>query len=208
MAYLVLVRHGQSTYNKQGLWAGKTDVPLTEEGMEEARTAGREIISIDFDIVYVTNQMRTQQTWVGIEEIIKDQSYELRIAPAFRERDYGDLTGKNKWEAKEEMGEELWQKVRRGWNVPIPKGETLKDVYERVIPYYKETVLSELKEGKNILIVASGNSLRALVKHLDNIADEDVSQLEIATGGVYVYEFDKTGKIISKELRGAKKNKV
>jgi len=208
MSKLILVRHGQSTYNKQGLWAGKTDVPLTDQGKVEAQAAGQEIKGIDIATVFVTNQQRTQETWTGIERVIKDQSFNLIIAPQFRERDYGDFTGQNKWEMKEKYGEEQWQRWRRGWNEPIPNGETLKDVYKRAVPYYQSEVLPKLREGQNVLVVASGNSLRALVKYLDGISDDDISQLEIPTGGILIYDIDYNGQVTAKEQRGATENKA
>ncbi|MDQ5954625.1 MAG: 2,3-bisphosphoglycerate-dependent phosphoglycerate mutase, partial [Patescibacteria group bacterium] len=122
---------------------------------------------------------------------------------ALNERDYGDLTGKDKWKIREEYGEEQFLKWRRGWDTPPPNGESLKDVYSRLIPYFESTIVPQLKEEKNVIIVAHGNSLRALVKYLENISDEIIPSLEIATGEIYLYQIDKDGKVISKEIRKA-----
>ena len=118
-----------------------------------------------------------------------------------RERNYGDLAGKNKWDLKKQYGEEQFMKWRRGWDEPIPNGETLKDVYERLIPYYKKIIVPDLLSGKNVIISASGNSLRALVKYIENISENDISKLEIGLGEVYVYKIDKEGKVVSKDIR-------
>jgi len=122
---------------------------------------------------------------------------------ALNERDYGDLTGKNKWKIKEEYGEEQFQKWRRSWDIRPPNGESLKDVFDRVIPYYKIKILPELRNGKNVIVVAHGNSLRALIKYLENIPDGEIAEVEIGFSEAYVYEFDREGKIVGKEVRTA-----
>ena len=122
-------------------------------------------------------------------------------AAALNERDYGIYTGKNKWDIKKEVGDEQFKNIRRGWDFGIEKGESLKDVYARVVPYYQTEILPKLESGKNVIVAAHGNSLRALVKYLENISDKDVENLEIATGQVYAYKIDDRGKIISKEVR-------
>ncbi|MBI3069894.1 MAG: 2,3-bisphosphoglycerate-dependent phosphoglycerate mutase [Candidatus Levybacteria bacterium] len=121
---------------------------------------------------------------------------------SLNERDYGEFTGKNKWQIKEEVGDEEFLKIRRGFDHPIPGGETLKDVFSRVVPYYQAQILPYLKNGKNVLIVAHGNSLRALVKYLENISDADISGLEIETGEILIYEIDQNEAVISKNRKG------
>ena len=200
MAYLVLVRHGQSEWNAKSLWTGWTDVPLTEKGREEAKNAGNLLKKMRFDLAYTSALMRAKQTWDEIKHIIRQEDVPTTSDKALDERDYGDLTGKNKWEIKEKFGEEQFQKWRRGWSEILPNGESLKVVYERVIPYYKKEILPKLKIGKNIIIAAHGNSLRALIKYLDAIPDNEITNLEMATGGVYVYQIDKTGKVTNKEI--------
>lgn len=208
MAYLVLVRHGQSTYNEKGIWAGVTDVHLTKLGEEEARKAGETIKDIKFDSAYTSKLIRAQQTLEIIKQTINQPDLPTIIDGAINERDYGDLTGKNKWEMKEELGEELFLKYRRSWDFPPPNGESLKDVYDRVIPYYENEILPKLKDGKNILIAAHGNSLRALAKYLENISETEIPKLEIGTGETYVYTIDSEGNVTNKEVRSINANKL
>jgi len=200
MAYLILVRHGESVWNKQGLWTGLTDISLSEKGKEESQKAGVLLKDIKIDEAYSSPLKRSTET---LAEIIRALKYEVPITfdKSLNERNYGLLTGKNKWDLQKEYGEEKFQKIRRAWDYPIPGGETLKDVYNRILPYYNREILPKLKNGKNILIVAHGNSLRALIKHLEEISDENISLLEIPTGGMYIYQIDGEGKIISKETR-------
>jgi 2,3-bisphosphoglycerate-dependent phosphoglycerate mutase len=201
MAQLVLVRHGESEWNAKGLWTGWTDVNLSENGREEAKKAGELLKDINFDFAYTSNLKRAQQTLEEINNITGQKEIPTIADKALNERDYGDFTGKNKWEVKEQIGEEEFQKIRRSWDYPPTNGESLKMVYERVIPYYEKEILPKLKEGKNVIIAAHGNSLRALIKYLENISDEDIPGLEMATGGVYVYQLDNEGKVTNKEIR-------
>jgi len=201
MAYLVLVRHGESEWNVKSLWTGWTDVSLTEKGREEARHAGDLIKDIKFDFAFTSALKRAKETLDEIKKIINEPDIPTIEAKELNERDYGDLTGKNKWEVKEKYGEEQFMKWRRGWSDPVPNGESLKLVYERVIPYYKKEIIPKLEIGKNILIAAHGNSLRALIKYLEDVSDTDIPNLEMATGGVYVYELDETGKVSNKQIR-------
>lgn len=200
MAKLVLVRHGESEWNAKGLWTGWTDVNLSENGVQEAQKAGEKLKDIHFDIAYTSGLKRAQQT---LDEIKKatNQNLPTTANKALDERDYGDMTGKNKWEIKEQVGEEEFMKLRRSWDYPPPNGESLKMVYERVLPYYQSEIEPKLKEGKNVIIAAHGNSLRALIKFLENISDEEIPSLELATGGIYVYDIDAAGKVTNKEIR-------
>jgi 2,3-bisphosphoglycerate-dependent phosphoglycerate mutase len=200
MAKLVLVRHGESEWNAKGLWTGWTDVNLSENGVAEAHKAGEKLTDIHFDIAYTSGLKRAQQT---LDEIKKatNQNPPTTANKALDERNYGDMTGKNKWEIKEQVGEEEFMKLRRSWDYPPPNGESLKMVYERVLPYYQSEIEPKLKEGKNVIIAAHGNSLRALIKFLENISDEEIPSLELATGGIYVYDIDTAGKVTNKEIR-------
>ncbi len=206
MATLVLVRHGLSEYNKKGIWAGWDNPPLAPEGFEEARHTAEELKDIHFDFAYASALVRAQQT---LDEILKviNQTPPIVSNQALNERNYGDFTAKNKWEVKKELGEEEFQKLRRGWDYPVPNGESLKQVYEREIPYFQSEIEPKLKDGKNVIIASSGNALRALVKYLENIPDEEVATLEIGTGEAYVYAVNNEGKVISKEIRGTNPNK-
>jgi 2,3-bisphosphoglycerate-dependent phosphoglycerate mutase len=200
MAYLVLVRHGQSEWNALGKWTGWKDIPLTEQGKEEARKAAQSLENITFDKAYTSNLVRSQQTLEEIKLHLNQVGIEASASEALNERDYGDYTGLNKWEAKEQMGDEEFIKIRRSWDHPIPNGETLKDVFKRVKPYYESEIIKDLKQGKNVIIAAHGNSLRALVKHLESIPDDQISSLEIGTGEVYMYTIDSDGSIAEKTI--------
>ncbi|HMS22166.1 MAG TPA: histidine phosphatase family protein [Candidatus Levybacteria bacterium] len=201
MAYLVLVRHGLSDYNKRGLWTGWDNPPLIEEGRLQAQKTAEELKDIHFDYAYSSDQIRSVET---VKEILNNLGQDTQITEdkRIRERDYGIYTKKNKWEVKKELGEDEFQKLRRGWDYPIPQGESLKQVSEREIPFYKELLEPKLKEGKNILIGSSGNALRALAKYLEKIPDENIADLEIGTGEAYVYQINSEGKVIHKEVRG------
>jgi 2,3-bisphosphoglycerate-dependent phosphoglycerate mutase len=199
MAKLILVRHGESEWNKKGLWTGWSDIGLTEKGRVEGRTAGDKLKGISLDFAFTSPLIRAKQTLVEIKGVlgIDVPTFEEK---SLSERNYGIYTGKNKWEIKERVGDEQFSKIRRSWDYQIPQGESLKQVYERVVPYYQANILSKLKEGKNILIVAHGNSLRALTKYLEKIKDEDISKLEIEVGEVDVFEIDTNGNVLSKKI--------
>lgn len=200
MAYLILARHGESEWNAKGIWTGLTDIGLSKKGRKEAQLVAQALKAIKIDIAYTSVLKRSTQT---LDEIVHSLSSPILRTiqnKALNERDYGKFTGKNKWAVQREYGEEKFNKIRRGWNYPIKDGETLKDVYNRVVPYYQNEVLPKLQEGKNVLIVAHGNSLRALVKYLENISDKDVENLEIATGEIYTYKIDSNGNIVSKAI--------
>ena len=125
----------------------------------------------------------------------------LTLAPELDERDYGIYTGKNKWQVKEAIGEEAFQKLRRSWDYPFPEGETLKDVYERSAPYYKNTILPLLNAGKSVLVVAHGNSIRSLVKYIENISAADIGHVEMIFGTALIYEVDAAGHMVTKAVR-------
>ncbi len=188
---LVISRHAESEWNLLGKWTGWTDVNLTEKGMREAEQLGEIIRDIHFDAAYTSELKRTQQTCDGILSGKCDQEdLERIIAKPLNERDYGDLTGKNKWEVKDEIGDEAFQGIRRGWDYPVPGGETLKDVYARAIPYFQSEILPRLQRGENILLVSHGNTIRALMKYLDQIPDEKIGKVEMPFGTLLVYKFD------------------
>lgn len=200
MAYLILLRHGESLWNAKGLWTGLSDIGLSEKGRQEAKKAGLALANVPINIAFVSKLKRARQTLFEIQKVLELPNIQICESPALNERDYGDYTGKNKWEIQKEVGEEKFKKIRRGWDYPIPNGETLKDVYNRVVPYYKSEILPRLLENKNTLVSAHGNSLRALVKYLENIPDEKIPYLEIATGEIYVYEIDQKDNIVKKQI--------
>lgn len=201
MAYLVFVRHGQSEWNALGLWTGQEDVPLTEQGRQEARKAAEGLKDIALHKAYTSKLSRAQETLREIKEALGHTEIDTEEHEALNERHYGEYTAKNKWEIKETIGDEAFTKLRRNWDHPVPGGETLKDVHARALPYYEERILQDLKDGKNVIVSAHGNTLRALMKHLDEVADDNVHELEIGTGQVLVYEIDESGKVLSKEIR-------
>lgn len=206
MATLVLIRHGKSEWNEKGLWTGWRDIPLAQSGYEEAKVTGEQLKDIHFDFAYTSDLSRAQQTLNEILKVINQNPPTVKDK-ALNERDYGDYTEKNKWDIQKELGEEEFQKIRRSWDYPPPNGESLKMVYARVLPYYEAEILPKLKEGKNVLVSAHGNSLRALVKHLENISEDEIAALEIGTGEAYVYQVNENGEVISKEIRGKNENK-
>lgn len=200
MAYLVLVRHGQSEWNALGLWTGQEDVALTEQGKAEARAAAKHLEQITLHKGYASNLTRAQQTLEEIKSALSHTELETTHHEALNERHYGDYQAKNKWDIKDSIGDDEFTKLRRSWDHPVPNGETLKDVHARVLPYYEESILEDLKEGKNVIVAAHGNSLRALMKHLEEVGDENVHELEIGTGEVVMYEIDEAGTMVSKQV--------
>lgn len=198
---LIIARHHESTWNKLGKWTGITNVELTEYGMEMSRKMGKLLSGIPVDIAFASEQIRSLESLLCMENSAHIDVPILRSA-ALNERDYGDYTGKDKWEMEKILGEKEFDDLRRGWNHPVPNGETLKMVYDRVVPFYLHTILPLLKEGKDVLIVAHGNSLRALMKYLEKISDKKIADLEMLFGEVVIYTVDEEGRMISKEDRG------
>ena len=216
MAKLILVRHGQSVWNAENRFTGWVDVDLSEKGSLEAQKSGQLIknLNINIDVSYTSFLKRAIKT---LTTILQENGLELKFNTSWElnERHYGSLTGLNKEETKKKIGEEQFKKYRRSWDVPppplsandknlslfsplnasiplgmIPFTESLKDTYERVIPYYKKEIKIHIKKNKNVLISAHGNSLRALCKSLFNISDQKINELEIPTGNPLIIEFD------------------
>jgi 2,3-bisphosphoglycerate-dependent phosphoglycerate mutase len=208
MAYLVLVRHGQSEWNLLGQWTGLTDVQLTDEGRQEARRAAEILEGVDLHRAYSSKLTRAKHTLDEIVQHLDRPDLERSEHEQLNERDYGELTGKNKWQVRDEYGEEKFMAWRRSWDHPVPGGETLKDVSERVLPFYEQHILQDLKDGKNVIVAAHGNSLRALMKYLEDVADDEAHSVEIMTGEVLVYEVDDQGKLVKKEVRLTNEKKV
>jgi 2,3-bisphosphoglycerate-dependent phosphoglycerate mutase len=161
---------------------------------------GELIRGLPVDQAIASAQIRSLETLLCMEDAA-GIDVPITRDPAVNERDYGDYTGKNKWELKKEIGEEKFDQIRRDWDCPVPNGETLKMVYGRVWPYYMKVMLPILKSGKSILLVAHGNSIRALMKYLEDIPDEGMSKIEMPFGAVYIYEVDATGRMTKKESR-------
>ncbi len=181
---LVLVRHGQSEWNEKNLFTGWKDPELTQKGAKEARNAGRELLGQEyvFDVMYTSALRRAQETGriileeMGLTDIVTVRDQRLN------ERDYGDLSGLNKDDARERWGEDQVHVWRRSYDTPPPGGESLKDTANRVLPYFEEVILPSLVAGKNVLVAAHGNSLRALIMKIESISPLEIVKLEIDTG--------------------------
>ena len=188
---LVLVRHGQSEWNAKNLFTGWKDPKLTDLGIQEAIRAGEllETRNLNFDLMFTSDLFRAQETGRLILEQINQKDIEIIQDQSLNERNYGDLAGLNKDEAREKWGEEQVHIWRRSFDVPPPGGESLKNTAERVLPYFEIKIMPKVKEGLNILIAAHGNSLRALVMELEKISSEEIVKLEIATGDPLTYEY-------------------
>lgn len=198
---LVLVRHGESQWNAKNLWTGLTDIGLTDQGRAEAKAAGQALKDLAFDVAFTTPLSRAKETLTIMLHALGQSNIPVTENAALNERDYGIYTGKNKLEIKKQLGEEGFVKLRRGWDYPVPQGESLKQVYARVVPYYEKEIVPLLKAGKHVLVSAHGNSLRALIKYLDHVSDKDISNVELATGEIIVYRFDESGRVLARKKR-------
>ena len=187
---LILVRHGQSEWNKKNLFTGWKDPSLTELGVKEAIKAGELLKSkgVNFDIMFTSDLFRAQETGRLILEEMNQTDITVIKDVSLNERNYGDLAGLNKDDARERWGEEQVHVWRRSFDIPPPGGESLKNTAERVLPYFNSDILPKVNEGLNILIAAHGNSLRALVMELETISPDEIVKLEIATGDPLTYE--------------------
>ena len=199
--FLVLVRHGQSEWNAKNLFTGWKDPGLTEKGSEEAMRAGAQIKEreINFAVMHTSVLKRAQITGQSILEVIGQTNIPVIKDQALNERDYGDLAGLNKDDARKQWGEEQVHIWRRSYDIPPPGGESLKNTAERVLPYFNEVIMPRLMSGENVLIAAHGNSLRSLVMQLDNLSKEEVLSLEIPTGAPILYSFNGEPSPSSKE---------
>lgn len=200
MGKLVVIRHHESEWNKLGKWTGLTDVHMTPYGISESKKMGELVKDFRFDYIFTSVLVRAKETLDAILSVHNGNSKApIEEAKELNERDYGDYTGKNKWEMKEILGEEEFKKIRRSWDGPIPNGESLKMVYDRTVPYFIEKILPILREGKNVLIVAHGNSIRSIMKYIENISDEKIADTEIDFGEILIYDLNEEGKILNKE---------
>lgn len=190
MAQLTIVRHGQSEWNLANRFTGWEDVALTEKGIEEAKKAGEILEDFHFDEAYTSSLKRAQDTLQVILEVGKQTDIPITRNEALNERHYGDLQGLNKAETAEKFGAEQVHTWRRSYDIAPPNGESLKDTAARVLPYYEAEIEPKLKAGKNILIAAHGNSLRALIMHIEKLTPEQILQREIGTGRPIVYTFN------------------
>jgi 2,3-bisphosphoglycerate-dependent phosphoglycerate mutase len=224
MAELVIIRHGESVWNLENRFTGWMDVPLSPKGREEAKKAGELLKESNFDIVFVShltraletmhimldamNEKRTQTIYhMDDAEIMKrehssqESTNELKILQSkhLAERYYGQLQGLNKDECRKKYGEEQVHIWRRSYDTQPPGGESLKDTLHRVLPFYDKYIVPELEKGRRVLIVAHGNSLRAIVKYLENISDEKIPEYELKTGSPIIYELDEHLHVVAKK---------
>ena len=221
MIYLVLVRHGQSEWNRKNLFTGWTDIELSEQGKEEARQAGLELKSrnIVFEKAFSSALKRSIQT---MEIVLQNMNLKIPFAKAWQlnERHYGQLQGQNKQEVVNKFGEDQVKKWRRGFAIAppplkiqqdlshkglyktlkeVPQSESLKDTQDRVLPFWDNNIYPCIASRQSVLITAHGNSLRALIKKLEVISNEEISSVEVKTGRPLIYQMDKQANILKKE---------
>ncbi|WP_420406617.1 2,3-bisphosphoglycerate-dependent phosphoglycerate mutase [Hoeflea sp.] len=201
---LVLVRHGQSEWNLKNLFTGWKDPDLTEKGVEEAKTGAQAIkdTGLVFDVAFTSDLKRAQRTLDLIMEGIGQTGLPVIRDQALNERDYGDLAGLNKDDAREKWGEEQVHIWRRSYDVPPPGGESLKDTGARVWPYYMTEILPRVLRGETVLVAAHGNSLRSLVMILDRMSRDEIVKLNLATGVPMVYRLNADSTVASKDVLG------
>ena len=198
MPDLVLLRHGQSQWNLENRFTGWVDVPLSQKGEAEARAAGEALRGRRVDVLFTSVLKRAIDTatiafaTAGIADVPTERD------PALNERMYGDLQGLNKAEAAQKWGDAQIKLWRRSYDVQPPGGESLADTAARVIPYWERRILPEIRAGRNVLVAAHGNSLRALVMHLDGLTREQVLELEIPTGRPLLYDMTTDGRVLGK----------
>lgn len=192
MSKLVLVRHGQSAWNLENRFTGWIDVPLSENGIKEAENAAQKLSTYKFDVAFTSALQRAQHTLQIILEKTQQANIPVFSDKALNERMYGDLQGMNKDEARAKFGEEQVKIWRRSYDVPPPNGESLKDTAARVIPYFEKHILPYIQQNKNIIIVAHGNSLRALIMYLEKMMPEQILNFELATAVPRVYDIDQS----------------
>jgi len=201
---LVLVRHGQSDWNLKNLFTGWKDPELTELGIQEANTGGKALVDygIKFDVAFTSDLKRAQDTLKIILDNVGQPDLKTFKDQALNERDYGDLSGLNKDDARAKWGEEQVHIWRRSYDVPPPGGESLRDTGARVWPYYLTEILPRVLRGEKVLVAAHGNSLRSLVMVLDRLTKEQILALNLATGVPMVYKLNADSTVASKEVLG------
>ncbi|WP_439528180.1 2,3-bisphosphoglycerate-dependent phosphoglycerate mutase [Pannonibacter sp.] len=198
---LVLVRHGQSDWNRKNLFTGWKDPDLTELGVSEAKAAGVKLreMKLQFDMAYTSVLTRAQHTLALMLAELGQEDLETVRDQALNERDYGDITGMDKDEARAKFGDEQVHIWRRSFDIPPPGGESLKMTAERVLPYYRAEILPRVLEGKRIIVAAHGNSLRSLIMDLEKLTPDEIVARELATGAPLVYRLDEDGNVVSVE---------
>lgn len=227
MTYLILVRHGESMWNVANKFTGWIDIPLTEVGIHEALITAKKLSKISIDAAFTSELMRAQETlmlilasqrktgifkhknkkpkndWSVHGKRFEKDEIPIHISEKINERYYGDLQGINKEDARRKWGNENVHTWRRSYATPPPNGEALKDVVKRAVPYFKKEIMPLVENKKNVIVVAHGNSLRAIIKYIEDISDEDIPQLELKTGVPTIYKWTH-GKLVkeTKDLLG------
>ena len=200
MVKLLLLRHLQSQWNLENRFTGWVDIPLSEEGIRSAKDVAGKLLGFEIDKVYTSPLIRNKETVSLILENLGKKDLPVVIDKSLDERNYGQLQGLNKNEVKKQYGEEQVKLWRRSCNQAPPGGESLKDVYNRVVPFCRKYIERDLKQGKSVLVVASHNSLRALVKYIEKISNKDIINLEIPAGALIKYELDKSLRVKNKKV--------
>jgi len=198
MGLLVLVRHGESTFNRDNKFTGHIDAPLTGKGREEARAVAAKLKGIRFDKAYCSSLCRSADSLSIILTVLGQEIIPIIQAAALDERRYGDLEGLNKAETERKFGRQKVRLWRRSYEVAPPGGESLKDTALRAVAYLKSNILPEIERSRNILLVAHGNSLRSIVMEIDRLTPDEVVKLEITTGQAYIYELDSNLNVLRK----------
>ena len=196
MSKLVVVRHGQSQWNLENRFTGWVDIELSPKGIEEAHNAGKKLKGYEFDMAFTSALKRAQNTLQIILDEIGQNNIPVEFDKALNERMYGDLQGLNKDETRKQFGDDQVKIWRRSYDIAPPNGESLKDTAARVLPYWNYNIVPQLKAGKNVLISAHGNSLRALIMHLENLTKEQILETEIPTGSPKYYNLDENLKVL------------
>ena len=199
---LVLIRHGQSLWNLENRFTGWVDVPLTERGQEEARAAAAQIQDLRFQVAYTSVLKRAEETLAIVLKALGQTPPVIRDQ-ALNERHYGDLQGLDKAATAARYGDEQVHVWRRSYDVAPPNGESLADTAKRTLPFFERAILGDLKQGKNVLVVAHGNSNRSIVMQLDRLSPSEVVRLELATGVPVIYTL-RDGEVVAKEVRELK----
>ncbi len=201
MGRLILIRHGQSQWNLENRFTGWIDIPLSPNGEEEARHAGRLLAGTKIDCAFTSALIRAQQTLDIILKELNQPSVPVKKDQALNERHYGDLQGLNKADTAKRYGDEQVHIWRRSYDVRPPGGESLKDTAARSLPYFKSQIMPEaIKDGRTALVCAHGNSLRAIVMELDRLSPEQIMKVEIPTGEPIVYELSSDARVLSKRV--------
>ena len=194
---LLLARHHQSEYNKLGLWTGLHDPPLDVYGVGKSKEMSALVCDLELHQAFTSELRRTKET---LAHMLGDRAVPTTHAVALNERDYGDFTAKNKWDVLAQIGEGEFKKLRRSWDYSVPGGESLQMVHDRAVPFYRSAIIPHALV-RNVLVVAHGNSLRALIKHVESVSDEAIADVEMPFGAVYLYTIDAEGRMASKEVR-------